>query len=134
MTTHAQPGPDSTPRRLWRRVGVLLLVLVLYLSLKPEAPEPPPQGLDKFEHALAYGVLMFWFAHLVPARRGRWRLAVGLAGMGVAIECLQGLIGYRHFSFADMGANAVGVLLGWIAAPPRMPDLLRRAEAWRSRW
>jgi hypothetical protein len=64
-------------------------------------------------------VLMFWFAHLEPMRSGRWRLAPGLAGMGVAIECRHGLIGHRQFSVADMAANGVGVLAGWLVAPPR---------------
>jgi len=111
----------------------VLVVLVFYLSLRPEPAQPPPQGLDKFEHLLAYGVLMFWFAHLELVPRGRWRLALGLAGMGVAIECLQGLIGHRQFSVTDMAANGAGVLAGWLAAPPRAPDALRFLVARKSR-
>jgi VanZ family protein len=124
-----QWNPQSRLRQLWRTVGVLLIAVVLYLSLRPEPVEEPPAGIDKFEHALAYGVLMFWFAHLVRARGDRVRLAIGLAGMGVAVECLQGLIGHRHFSVFDMAANALGVLLGWLAAPPRVRDLLEWFEA-----
>jgi VanZ family protein len=125
MRAETPTNPIFRLRRLWLGAGVLWVVLVFYLSLRPEPPEPPPQGLDKFEHVLAYGVLMFWFAHLEPMRSGRWRLALGLVGMGVAIECLQGLIGHRQFSVADMGANGAGVLAGWLAAPPRAPDVLR---------
>ena len=126
-------NPTSRLRRLWLSAGVTLVVLVFYLSLRPEPAQPPPQGLDKFEHLLAYGVLMFWFAHLVPVHSGRWRLALGLAGMGVAIECLQGLVGHRQFSVADMLANGVGVSAGWLVAPPRAPDVLRLLEARASR-
>jgi VanZ family protein len=133
MTTHPSANTSSRLRRLWTTLGVLMILLVLYLSLRPEPAEPPPQGIDKLEHALAYGALMFWFAHLQPVARDRLRLAIGLAGMGVAIECLQGLMGHRHFSAADMAANAVGVLLGWIAAPPRVPDALRLLETRRAR-
>jgi VanZ family protein len=133
MRAETPPNPTSRLRRLWLCAGVLLVVLVFYLSLRPEPPEPPPQGLDKFEHLLAYGVLMFWFAHLEPMRSGRRRLALGLAGMGIAIECLQGLIGHREFSIADMVANGAGVLAGWLAAPPRMPDVLRFLVARASR-
>jgi VanZ family protein len=133
MRAETPTNPTSRLRRLWLSAGVVLVVLVLYLSLRPEPAQPPPQGLDKFEHLLAYGVLMFWFAHLEPVPSGRWRLALGLAGMGVAIECLQGLVGHRQFSVADMLANGVGVSVGWLAAPPRAPDALQLLEARASR-
>lgn len=133
MRAETPTNPTSRLRRLWLSAGVLLVVLVFFLSLRPEPPEPPPQGLDKFEHLLAYGVLMFWFAHLEPMRSGRWRMALGLAGMGVAIESLQGLIGHRQFSVADMVANGAGVLAGWLAAPPRAPDVLRFLDVRSSR-
>jgi len=41
------------------------------------------------------------------------------------LEFAQGLTDYRVFEVADMVANATGVLLGWIIAPPRGPDVLR---------
>jgi VanZ family protein len=133
MRAETPTNPTSRLRRLWLGAGILWVVLVFYLSLRSQPPEPPPQGLDKFEHLLAYGVLMFWFAHLEPMRSGRRRLALGLAGMGIAIECLQGLIGHRQFAIADMVANGAGVLAGWLAAPPRMPDVLRFLVARTSR-
>ena len=46
--------------------------------------------------------------------------------MGSALEFAQGLTGYRFLSFADMAANTVGVVVGWLAAPPRLPN----AFAW----
>jgi len=133
MRAETPTNPTSRLRRLWLGAGILWVALVFYLSLRPQPSEPPPQGLDKFEHLLAYGVLMFWFAHLEPMRSGRRRLALGLAGMGIAIECLQGLIGHRQFSIADMVANGAGVLAGWLAAPPRAPDVLRFLVARTSR-
>lgn len=108
-------------------------MLVLYLSLTPESADVPSRQTDKYEHTIAYGVLMFWFAHLEPDRGSRVRLAIGLACMGIAIECLQGLIGHRSFSVADIGANALGVALGWLGAPPRMPDVLAVLESRASR-
>ena len=35
---------------------------------------------------------------------------------------------YRTFEIADMAANATGVGLGWLLAPPRTPNFLRFAE------
>lgn len=133
MRAETPTPPTSRLRHLWLGAGILWVVLVFYLSLRPQPPEMPPQGLDKFEHLLAYGVLMYWFAHLEPGGSGRMRLALGLAGMGIAIECLQGFIGHRHFSVADMVANVAGVLAGWLAAPPRTPDVLRFLVARTSR-
>jgi len=133
MRAETPTNPTSRLRCLWLGAGILCVVLVFYLSLRPELPEPPSQGLDKFEHLLAYGMLMFWFAHLEPMRSGRWRLALGLVAMGVAIECLQGLIGHRSFAVADIGANGLGVALGWLAAPPRVPDVLAILESRSSR-
>lgn len=128
MRTQPLPNPSSRLRRAWTVVGVSMVVLVVYLSLRPQPVEPPPPGLDKFEHVLAYGTLMFWFAHLVQASRGRLHLAVALTGLGVALECLQGALGHRLFSIADMAANGLGVALGWLVAPPRAPHLLHRLE------
>jgi VanZ family protein len=131
-----QVNPPLRVRRLWLAVGVLLVAAICILSLMPESGEQDatrPEGTDKVEHVLAYGLLMFWFAHLEPEKRGRIRLAVGIMGMGVALECLQGLIGHREFSVADLAANAVGIAIGWIAARPRAGNLMLRLEARRTR-
>jgi glycopeptide antibiotics resistance protein len=67
---------------------------------------------------------MFWFAQLDARRRTRLGYAVGFIALGIALEFAQGLTDYRVFEVADMIANATGVLLGWIIAPPRGPDVL----------
>jgi glycopeptide antibiotics resistance protein len=36
--------------------------------------------------------------------------------MGVGLEFIQGMLGYRTYEVFDMLANAIGVLLGWVAA------------------
>ena len=56
---------------------------------------------------------------------------VGFVAMGIGLEFLQGLTDYRTFEVADMMADAAGVSLGWLAAPPRLPEMLRYVEA---RW
>ena len=48
----------------------------------------------------------------------------GFVGMGIALEFVQGALGYRSFELADMAANTLGVAAGWIAAqlmPARPP-------------
>jgi hypothetical protein len=49
--------------------------------------------------------------------------------MGIGLEFEQGLTDYRTFEVQDMVADAMGVLVGWIAAPPRSPHLIRFVEA-----
>ena len=73
-------------------------------------PSPPSAGNDKVGHFVVYGVLMFWFAQLYARRLP---CAAGFVALGVALEFVQGSLGYRSFELYDMLANSAGVLLGW---------------------
>jgi VanZ family protein len=77
---------------------------------------------DKLGHFAGYGVLMFWFAQLY-LRRLAW--AAGFIALGIALEFMQGWLGYRSFELYDMLANALGVLLGWAGALLRRKPLFR---------
>ena len=115
-------------RWFWRAIGFALIAGVIWQSLTPHPLDiDVPQG-DKVGHFLAYGVLMFWFAQLSWAHRERIRYAAGFVALGIALEFAQRLTGYRVFEIADMAANAVGVLFGWFASPPRGPDLICLVE------
>ena len=131
------PVRPITLRRTWRAIGVGLILLVIWLSLTPRPIEIPVEQGDKLGHLAAYGTLMFWFAQLGARRRTRLGYAVGFIALGIALELAQGLTDYRVFEVADMIANATGVLLGWIIAPPRGPDALgfmqRMLSPYRSR-
>lgn len=111
-------------RRVWTIVGVCLVLAVVVLSLVPRPPDPGFEHGDKLHHLVAYCVLMNWFAQLHGGRVARGRLAMGFAAMGAVLEWLQGLSGYRDASILDALANALGLALGWLAAPPRLPNLL----------
>ena len=112
----------------------MLVLLVIYLSLTP-APVmtlPIREG-DKFSHAFAYFVLMSWFANLYPGVSLRAAFASGFIALGVALEFVQLWTGYRSFEVTDMAASAVGVIVGWVTAPPRLPNYLFLAERlWRT--
>ena len=115
------------PQRLrqgWWAVGWLGVGAVIYLSLMHNPPTLAVDDGDKLQHVAAYGVLMLWFAQLTVLRRRRQGLAVALVALGVALEYAQLAIGYRDFSWADMVADALGVAVGWVLAPPRLPNLL----------
>jgi len=59
---------------------------------------------------------MLVFCQVYDLRRARIAYACGFIAMGIAIEFLQRMTGYRNFEVADMLADAVGVGLGWAAA------------------
>ena len=98
----------------WLALGWLWVAAIFYLSLMPYPPEPVHfRNADKLEHALAYCLLMLWFCQVYRKRTSRMLLAVLLIAMGIAIEYLQRETGYRIFEYADMFADATGVLVGW---------------------
>jgi len=99
------------------------------MSLTPHPIEIPLEHGDKYGHVLAYAMLMFWYAQIHSAARARIGWAVAFIAMGIGLEYLQALTDYRTFEIQDMMADAVGVLGGWIAAPPRSPHLFRYIEA-----
>ena len=118
-------------RAAWIAVGWVGVAAVTVLSLIPAPPEliPLDHG-DKVGHLIAYGCLMFWFAQVYLRSRTRWLITVGLVALGIALEHVQGWTGWREFSYADMAADAIGVILGWAAAPERTPNLLSLASGW----
>ena len=96
--------------------GWALVAAVIWLSVTPRPIETGIDQGDKLGHLLAYGTLMFWFCVLYRPLRVRTLYAVGFIAMGIALEFVQGWLGYRSFEVADMVADAVGVALGWAAA------------------
>ena len=116
-------------RALWLGAGWLGVTTVIFFSLVPNPPEVDLRHGDKAQHLLAYAALMLWFAQAQKDAATRWATALHLVVMGVSIELAQGLVGWRHLSAADMAANTLGVLLGWLAAPPRLPSLYDWASA-----
>jgi VanZ family protein len=104
-------------RTYWLLLGWSMVVASFYLSLVPSPPKMIT-GLfsDKVLHALGYFILMLWFSQIYQSFWHRFWLVLGFVGMGVAIEYLQGMGGYRMFEYADMLADTVGVLLAWLVS------------------
>lgn len=112
-------------RRLWLTVGWAMVAAIVVLTLLPPSAGLELGERDKLAHLLAYGVLMFWFCQLYPGRQPRILYAAGLAAMGVVLEHIQGMLGYRTYDVFDMYANALGVVLGWSIALLFQRALLR---------
>lgn len=104
-------------RRFWQGLGWFGVGVVTVLTLMPSPPEVPEVlGWDKGQHLIAYAGLMWWFRQSF-APRALW--IVFLIALGVSLECIQGLTGYRLFEYGDMVANSLGVVCGvGLAATP----------------
>ena len=103
-------------RNIWLGLGYLLLFITLTISLLPVAQQVQPLMIgDKLLHALCFMLLMLWFSGIVqPARY--LQLGLRLLAFGAAIELLQYATGYRSMEFADLAADAVGVITGGVLA------------------
>lgn len=113
-------------------MGYALVTLVIYLSA---SSNPPDSGIDlpnvdKVMHALAYFVLMGWFAQLYHVKKHRLIYALGFIFMGIALEVVQSFDPARSAELADMVANTSGVLLALLLT--RIPALRRVLKKFES--
>ncbi|MDH5302187.1 MAG: VanZ family protein [Gammaproteobacteria bacterium] len=126
--TQVSTWRDLAALRWWLLLGSLLIGTIIFLSLtsQPLNTDAIEFG-DKWGHLLAYGVLMSWFG-LLTWRQVQWRFALGFVVLGVTLEFIQGLTGYRQFDPLDVAANMLGVMLGYGLCATRFRDLLLGLE------
>jgi VanZ family protein len=115
---------DARFFRLWRAIGVLMVLVVCVASLAPSLPPPPGIHGDKVEHFIAYGSLTYWWGMLYPRRMQRWLTCLFFILMGIGLEFAQRATGYRVLDVLDMAANTVGALLGRMAVETPFGRLL----------
>ena len=113
-------------RRWWIVLGAGFVVLVIYLSLTPDPLQAPTVDNFKTGHILAYLWCMLWFAQAWRGSRERLAVASFLVLLGIALEYVQRMTGYRHFAYADMVDDAIGVGAGWLLAVTPLGGLLER--------
>jgi VanZ family protein len=93
-------------------------VVINALALSP-APYLPPLEIfswwDKAQHAIAFGTLTV-LAVLAYPGVSKVRIGFLLLALGVLIEVLQYLGGYRFGDWQDAVADGVGVLVGMAMA------------------
>ncbi len=113
----------------WLGIGFMLIAVVIVLSLMPSPPHVAQfRGNDKVGHFAAYIAMTFWFAQIYTRNRVRWPIALAFVIMGISLEYLQRLGGYRTFEYADMGANAAGVLCALLLAQTPLSRCLAAVE------
>lgn len=120
-------------RWLWIACIVLGVAAVVAASLLPIPAEDLAGGSDKFWHFLTYFVLALFSAGIVPAER-LWRLALRCLLLGAGLEAAQAfLTETRQADWADMAANAAGILCAWMIVRGRRAGWARHVESWLAR-
>jgi VanZ family protein len=117
-------------RSAWILASITLVLLVIWGSLQTSVQGPTIDGFDKFEHLGTYAVLAVWFTGFF--RRSRyWVVALGLLGLGLALEIAQfAMHAGRVADPFDMAANTLGVTLGVLIAVFATGGWARKVEAW----
>ena len=96
------------------RIGwgvALILVMVLALLPVEHLQLPVFDWWDKAQHVLAFAVLTGWAQWLWPQRH--LRIALAMVLYGAAIEIAQWAVGWRFAEWADVLADAIGVMSSW---------------------
>jgi len=115
--------------KIWLMLGWAQVCLIILLSLTPSPVELPGLiGMDKLIHLLAYAFVMLWFGLCYTPCGAYNRLGIGLVLMGIFLELIQSIIGYRSMSYVDMTANFLGVASGWLLAKTRLSAALTYME------
>lgn len=104
----------STLRRLWIAAIMLLVLLIAFGSL---APQPLLTGRvisDKVSHYFSYLALALLGSGITTPER-LWRNMLRCFLLGLALEVAQYLVTDRRLSeWADVAANAAGILTAWL--------------------
>lgn len=83
---------------------------------------------DKISHLFAYATLMGWFSQLYSTFSKQFWLFLLFAAMGIGLEFLQGISGVRMFEYADMVANTLGALMGWMLSRTLLAGSLLKVD------
>ena len=112
----------------WTTAGIGFVLLVIYLSLTAPPRDFDVPRLFDAGHIVAYFWLTIWFAQIHRSAHRRWALAAAFGAMGVALEYIQGMTGYRQFDYVDMMRNFIGIAIGLALARTPMQNVLYRVE------
>jgi VanZ family protein len=107
--------------RRWQVASLTLLLLVLAATLMPAVWFWDDRfkamswfdGVDKWFHGVTFLVLSVWFTGLYR-KRSYWKIGIGLLLFGLVIEACQRMVSYRTAEWLDVGADAVGIILGLV--------------------
>jgi VanZ family protein len=100
----------------WLFAGLALMSVVMMVSLMPIRAEAlEVTYIDKVLHMIVFMGLMVFFCGFVEVQL-RWLLVLFLFACGGLIEVLQLPVPGRAAEAADLMADMVGIMLGWLLA------------------
>jgi VanZ family protein len=102
---------------LLRALWILAIVVALLATLLPLGEQAPRFAYaDKVFHG-GYFALLGGLAVLAPRQLASApRAALGMVGLGIAIELIQAFLPWRSFEWLDIAADSAGVLIGYAIA------------------
>lgn len=88
----------------------LAIIMTVWFSLIPIDEIPAANRIsDSAMHFIGYAVLGF----LSVASGLRWQAGSAVVfALGVVLELIQGLVGYRYFEIKDIVVNGLGTVVG----------------------
>lgn len=121
---------ESRFRHLWIAAIVVVAGLIVAASLTPVPALPIDTGADKIGHYFAYLVLALLASGIVVPDR-LWRAMLRCFFLGLALEAAQAFMtDHRVAEWADLLANAAGILTAWLIAAGGRAGWGPRAAAW----
>jgi len=94
----------------------LSLLITTYMALIPLPSLVQESINDKLGHVLLF-IFLGFLAHASWGNRPfNWKHALFLFTYGAMLECLQYFSPSRYFSWLDMVANGMGILIYWLIA------------------
>jgi VanZ family protein len=120
VISQEQPTSGSSlSLKLLGLLGLAITIAVVYFYLNPNYPLKQSVTNtflgDKVIHLFSFGLLMYSFSLFVKQNRIRIVLGICLVLLGVGLEMLQAPMGGGQFEFADIIANTLGVVIGYLA-------------------
>jgi len=117
-----------TYKKHWLILSFVTILLTFYLSLRQTAGAAAPfLHFDKVCHFSIYCFLAYYHRNLFPKIKNYW-IFLFFCSMGVAIEFLQKMTGYRFFERGDILANSLGILFGQFGLYKFYPDVLLKLD------
>ena len=113
----------------FRSLLAVSIVAISYLATTSISVPGVEDVNDKIEHAFAFFTLALLADFSWPGSGFGPRKFLSLLGYGLAIEITQYFLPYRSCSLFDLGADAVGLFLYWLAIP-----LLKNVPPLNLRW
>jgi len=118
-------------KKTWIFLGIIYIAIIFLASLS-KVPEVdlPISFVDKLVHIMMYFILVAWFIQIYEQSLKQFIILIAAMFMGLLIEFLQEMTGYRSFDYMDGIANSVGAICAFLLAKTPFSLLLKDIDLW----